>query len=209
MNLDIHLHPATQRWLRDSPLTPYVIGYFNHLVQCRYSIQAARNYINGIAHLGRWMAQSHIPIDQIGESTVSQFLDEHLPVCDCPRPAFRSRPELRAACAHLLRLLRDQDAIPAPATPTTPADEEVGRFDEHLCKVRGLAVETRRNYRRIVRCLLDARFGTAEVDFPALRPADVRRFVAGQMEHRPTASNASAIAAALHALPALSGHLRQ
>ena len=50
-----------------------------------------------------------------------------------------------------------------------------------------------------MRRLLAARFGTAEIDFPALQPADVRRFVADQMEHRATASNASAIAAALRA----------
>ena len=33
----IHLPPTTQRWLRDSPLTPYVMVYFDHLIQCRYA----------------------------------------------------------------------------------------------------------------------------------------------------------------------------
>ena len=145
MNPTIHLHPATQRWLRDGPLTPYVIGYFEYLIHCRYSIQSARKYVTGIAHLGRWMGQSNLSINQLDEMAVTRFLDGHLPVCDCPHPAFRSRPDLRAACAHLLRILRDQGVIPLPAMPTAPLDEEVRRFDEHLCNVRGLAVETRHN----------------------------------------------------------------
>ena len=37
MSSTIHLPPTTQRWLRDSPLTPYVMGYFDHLIQCRYA----------------------------------------------------------------------------------------------------------------------------------------------------------------------------
>jgi len=199
MNPTIHLHPTTQRWLRDGPLTPYVIGYFEYLIQCRYSVQAARKYVTGIAHLGRWMGQSNLSINQLDERAVTRFLDDHLPVCECPRPAFRSRPDLRAACAHLLRILRDQGVIPLPAMPTAPLDEEVKHFDEHLCNVRGLAVETRRNYLRIVRRLLDMRFGAGEINFPTLQPADVRRFVADQMENKSTASNASAIAAALRA----------
>ncbi len=195
----IHLHPTTQRWLRDSPLTPYVIGYFNHLIQCRYSVQTARKYIAGIAHLGLWMGQSQLLIDQLDERAVNRFIDEHLPVCDCPHPAFQTRSDLRAACVHLLRILRDQGIIPLPATPSTPLDEEVGRFDEHLRNVRGLAVDTRRNYLRIVRSLLDARFGDAEIAFSALQPADVRRFVADQLERKATHSNASVITTALRA----------
>jgi integrase len=54
-------------------------------------------------------------------------------------------------------------------------------------------------YERIVRRLLYLRFGAAEIDFSALQPAHVRRFVADQLEHRTTASNASSIAAALRA----------
>jgi len=38
MRSTIHLHPTTQRWLRDCPLTPYVAGYFHknwgHVLHC-------------------------------------------------------------------------------------------------------------------------------------------------------------------------------
>ena len=183
MSSTIHLPPTTQRWLRDSPLTPYVMGYFDHLTQCRYAAVTTEKYMAAIAHLGLWMGQSHLAIEQLDEQAVNRFLDEHLPICDCPRPVFRTRSDLRAACARLLRILRDRGVVPWPTTPTAPLDAEADLFDEHLRNVRGLADETCRNYRRIVRCLLEARFGTAEIVFPDLQPADVRQFIAGQLAH--------------------------
>ena len=78
-------------------------------------------------------------------------------------------------------------------------DQEVDRFDDYQRDVRGLSLATRRNYSRIVRRLLEVRFGASEIVFSALQPADVRRFVADQLEQRTTASNAGLIAAALRA----------
>ncbi|MGR9108727.1 MAG: tyrosine-type recombinase/integrase [Gammaproteobacteria bacterium] len=192
-------HPTTQRWLRDCPLTPYVSGYFDYLIERRYSGRITQKYIEGVAHLGRWMSQCHLTIDQLDEEAINRFLDEHLPRCDCPRPAFRSRSHLSAACAHLLRILRERGVVPPPAILTAPLDEEIDRFDAHLRDVRGLADETRRNYRRIVHRLLEMRFGTAEIVFSALQPADVRQFIADQLGHKATPSNASVIATALRA----------
>ena len=199
MSSTIHLPPTTQRWLRDSPLTPYIMGYFDHLIQCRYAAETTEHYMAGIAHLGLWMGQSHLAIEQLDEQAVNRFLDEHLPMCDCPRPVFRTRSDLRAACAHLLHSLRDCGVIPQPATPTIPLDAEVDRFAEYLRNVRGLASETCRNYRRIVRCLLEARFGTEEIVFPVLQPADVRQFIADQLAHRATPAKARLVASALRA----------
>jgi len=199
MSSKIHLSPTTQRWLRDSPLTPYVMGYFDHLIQCRYATETTERYMAGIAHLGFWMGQIHLVIEQLDEKAVTRFLDEHLPICSCPQPVFQLRTDLRAACAHLIRILRDRGVIPKPVTQAVPFDAEVGLFDEHLRNVRGLADETRRNYRRIVRSFLKARFGTEEIVFPALQPADVRQFIAAQLEHRATTANARAVASGLRA----------
>ena len=98
-----------------------------------------------------------------------------------------------------MRILRDRGVVPWPTTPTAPLDAEADLFDEHLRNVRGLADETCRNYRRIVRCLLEARFGTAEIVFPDLQPADVRQFIAGQLARRATPAKARQIASALRA----------
>lgn len=199
MTPSIHLQLNTQRWLRDSPLTPYAIGYYDYLVLRRYSVETIEKHLASIAHLGHWMGQCHLSVGQLDEGTVTQFLDEHLPFCDCPCPAFGSRPDLRAACHHLLRVLRDLGVIPAPVAPASPIDREVARFDEYLSNVKGLGTETRRNYRRVVRHLLEHRFGGEEFAFQALQPSDVRRFIADQPERRTTSASASATAVALRA----------
>lgn len=199
MPLSIHLPLNTQRWLRGSPLTPYAIAYYDYLALRRYSVETIEKHLASVAHLGHWMGQCHLPIGQLDEGVVTRFLDEHLPVCDCPRPAFGSRTDLRAACHHLLRVLRDLGVIPEPVPPSSPLDREVARFDEHLCNVKGLGTETRRNYRRVVRQLLEHCFGGEDIAFQALQPSDVRRFIADRQDHRATSANASATAAALRA----------
>ena len=195
----IHLPPAAQRWLRNSPITPYVLIYLDYLTKNRYADETTENYLAGLAHLGLWMGLNHRSIEELDEAVVSRFLDEHLPNCDCPRPIFKTHADLKAACGHFLRLLRDRSIIPFPVSPADPVLTEVERFDDYLSDVKGLASGTRRNYRCIVLRFLQACFGSAEVEFSALQPADVRQFIAGQLKHPATPSKARQVAAALRA----------
>jgi integrase/recombinase XerC len=195
----IHLPPTTQRWLRNSPITPYVLVYLDYLIECRYADETAEHYLAGLAHLGLWMGLNHLNIEELDETVVTQFLDEHLPNCDCPRPIFQTRADISAACAHFLRILRNRGVIALPVSPVDPVQEEVERFDDYLTDVKGLASETCRNYRRVVLSFLQACFGGAEVVFTALQAADVRQFIAGQLKHCATPAKASLVATALRA----------
>lgn len=195
----IHLSPATQRWLRNSPVTPYVLSYLNYLAECRYADETSEHHLAGLAHLGLWMDRNHFRIEEFDEALVAQFLDEHLPNCDCPRPIFQTRADLSAACGHFLRILRDRGVIPPLPTPIEPVYAEADRFDDYLRDVRGLASETRRNYRRIVLNFLQACFGSAEIVFTALQPDDVRHFMAEQLTPRSTSTKANSLACALRA----------
>lgn len=195
----IHLSPTAQRWLRNSPITPYVLVYLDYLTKCRYADETTEHYLAGLAHLGLWMRLNHRSIGEFDEAVVTQFLDEHLPNCDCPQPIFHTRSDLKAACGHFLGLLRERGIIPFPVSPTDPVHAEIGHFDKYLTDVKGLASGTRRNYRCIVLRFLQDCFGSAEVEFTALQPADVRQFIAGQLKHPATPSKASQVAAALRA----------
>lgn len=196
---NLHLPPAAQRWLRNSPVTPYVLVYLDYLTKCRYADETTEHYLAGLAHLGLWMGLNHLSIGELDEALVTQFLDDHLPNCDCPRPIFHTRSDLKAACGHFLRLLRDRGIIPLPVRPADPVHAEAEHFDDYLTDVKGLASGTRRNYRCIVLHFLQACFGSAEVEFTALQPDDVRQFFAGQLKHPATPSKASQVAAALRA----------
>ena len=75
--------------------------------------------------------------------------------------------------------------------------EELRRYDEHLRDIRGLAVGTRSQRARIVGRLLNQQFAGRAVDITKLRPDDVRRFLASQLDAHRTPSNASQLASAL------------
>lgn len=85
----------------------------------------------------------------------------------------------------------------APAARPDHITTELERYDEHLRDVRGLARETRRGLVYVVGRFLRHKFGGRVVDFSKLRPDDVRRFTANQLEVHPTVSHASKLAAAL------------
>lgn len=83
------------------------------------------------------------------------------------------------------------------AVPTDHIAEELRRYDEHLRDVRGLAAGTRQDRIRVAGWLLQQKFARRPVDIAELRPDDVRRFLANQLDAHRTTSNASRLASAL------------
>jgi hypothetical protein len=83
------------------------------------------------------------------------------------------------------------------AASTNNITEELRRYDKHLRDVRGLAVGTRQDHLRIARWLLQQKFAGHPIDIATLRPEDVRRFLASQLDAHRTTSNASRLASAL------------
>lgn len=75
--------------------------------------------------------------------------------------------------------------------------EELRCYDEYLRDVRGLATGTRRQRTLTVGRLLQRKFADRPIDLARLRPEDVRRFLADQLDVRRSPSNASQLASAL------------
>jgi hypothetical protein len=87
--------------------------------------------------------------------------------------------------------VRSSEEIPNPVA------DELRRYDDHLRDVRGLAAGTRHNRCRIVEQLLSKEFAAGIVNMDALRPVDIRRFIARQLEGSPSHSAAAQVATAL------------
>ena len=166
-------------WLLESQLAPYVDALTHHFIQGGYASSTAATYIVCIAHFAHWLTQRGIDVHRIGEEVVRQFLDDHLPNCNCARQVHRVRTDLRAALRHLFVVLRANDVIAGPPVRMTPVDEELRCFDDHMNHARGLAPKTRSHYLCIVRRLLLEQFSDHSVMFSTITPEDVRRFVAG------------------------------
>lgn len=199
MDSILHLHPTPEKWLFESYLGPYIDTYNDHLILGGYATKTIHTHMLCLAHLARWMSQSRCEIADLDESTVSCFLNEHLPDCDCPEPVWRNRRDLSAACGHLLRVLRDNAVIAEPTFKIGPVEEELHGFDEYMTRVRGLAEGTRRGRIAIVRRLLIEFFTGRPVLISMLQPADVREFLTKELERCNSPSHASALASALRA----------
>jgi site-specific recombinase XerD len=197
MNSTRRLHLRPVDWLLDSQLAPYVDAFTQYLSERRYAPHTIDSNLGCVAHFGRWMSQCRLDIHRIDEDVVRRFLDNHLPRCECARPVRRTRPELRAALGHLLVVLRAESVIAEPRPRTTPVDEELRRFDEHMDHVRGLAPRTRTLYLGTVRRLLLELFGDDPVVLSAITPDAVRRFVARQSELYSTPRSTGTLVSAL------------
>ena len=201
MDSILHFHQNTKGWLLDSVYASHVDAVVDDLECSQYASSTIKTYIACIAHFARWSDQCQLALKEVGEEAVSRFLGEHLPHCDCPSPVRRSHGDLRAACRHLLRVLRDNGVIaePEPDVSQDDIEEELLGFDEHMRCLRGLAAKTRRDRIRIVRYLLRERFADQPFEFSALQPDEVRKFIAEQLEQPSTTSRARALASALRA----------
>ncbi|MEO8411310.1 MAG: tyrosine-type recombinase/integrase [Propionivibrio sp.] len=83
------------------------------------------------------------------------------------------------------------------AASTDHIDEELRRYDAYLRDLRGLSPGSRRHGLRIAGRLLRQKFGSGVVDIARLCPADVRQFLADQLDARRTPSNAATLASGL------------
>jgi integrase/recombinase XerC len=185
------------RHLSENQLAPYVDAFTRHLMERQYSSRTVRNYLACFSHFARWSSHCQLNVDEINEDVVRRFLKDHSPHYGCARPERRARGDLRAALGHLLVVLRVNSVIAEPLPGASPVDEELRRFDGYMKSVRGLAPRTRSRYLPTVRLLLLNQFGENPIVFSAIKPEDIRRFVAVCQERYSAPASSSALASAL------------
>jgi integrase/recombinase XerC len=193
------LSATPKAWLLNSVLAPHAGSFIAYLRHGRYSPTTRRTYLGSLAHLARWMTQCCLPLRLLDESAVEQFLGRHVPHCDCPQPVIRTRSDLRAACAHLLDVLREEHVIAELPREVGHIADEMRRYDDYMRRVQGLIEGTRSGRLRIVQRLLLHKFADGPVVIGELQPDDVRKFIAQQLDLRSTTSYATTITSALRA----------
>ena len=159
----------------------------------------SEKYVSALAHYAHWMTRCRLSAAQLDEAFVEQFLNRHLPRCDCHATALRTHGDLRAGLGHLLDLLREQGVIAELPMPTGPIADELCRYDAHMRDARGLAARTREGRLSIVGRLLLWKFAGRTIIVAELQPEELRDFIAQEMQRVSTTSHASTLAAALRA----------
>ena len=195
----LSLHPLARAWLLDGPLSASIDAYIAMLERGSYSEGSTEKYVRALAHYAHWMTRCRLSAAQLDEAFVEQFLNRHLPRCDCHATALRTHGDLRAGLGHLLELLREQRVIAELPPPTGPIADELCRYDAHMRDARGLAARTREGRLSIVGRLLLWKFAGRTFSVAELQPQELRDFIAQDMQRVSTTSHASALAAALRA----------
>lgn len=195
----LSLHPLARAWLLDGPLSANIDAYIAMLERGSYSEGSTEKYVRALAHYAHWMTRCRLSAAQLDEAFVEQFLNRHLPRCDCHATALRTHGDLRAGLGHLLDLLREQGVIAELPMPTGPIADELCRYDAHMRDARGLAARTREGRLSIVGRLLLWKFAGRTIIVAELQPEELRDFIAQEMQRVSTTSHASALAAALRA----------
>ena len=193
------LHPVIRTWLFEGPLSSHVSAYVARLRRGRYAPSTVGHCLNGMAHFSHWMVQCSLPAQLLDDGWVDEFMQHHLPRCDCPGEAMRTPKSVHAALTALLEVLRECGVITELPKPTGPIVDELRNYDTSMRDARGLADGTRRSYLRIIGRLLLFKFADRPVILGELEPEDVRRFIANQMESLSSISNATTIAVTLRA----------
>lgn len=195
-------HHSSTDWLFESQLAPFVDAFKHYLVGGQYASHTITTYIACLAHFAHWLTFSLRDIKQLNETVVLEFLDDHLPQCNCVSPVHRVRRDLRAALGHLLIVLRANSIISKRPQGVTPVDIELRRFDEHMNHASGLSPTTRRLYLPIIRGFLIHLFPAQNIDFSSIIPDNIRQFLVDQNQNRPTPSSLKVL------IGALRGYLR-
>ena len=144
MDLIHSMHPLARAWLLDGPLSSYVEAFQALLERGRYAEGSSAKALRAWSHFSHWMTKCQLSAEQIDEAIVEQFLDSHLPRCDCHPAALRTRNDLCASLGHLLALLREQHVIVELPGPSGPVAEELARYNTHMRDARGLALAPER-----------------------------------------------------------------
>lgn len=141
--------------------------------------------------------RSGLELARVDEKFIERFRNTHLSRCDCGWLTRSDRGDAGAALSHLLLVMRILGVAAPSAAKSTPVEEELCRFDEHMDRVRGLAPKTRQLMLRIVRELLWRRFHDRPVVISAISPEEVRRFFARVTERYHSPSSSGTVVAAL------------
>lgn len=167
--------PRVLARLRASVLAESLEPYVSRLAGRGHPVSTVQVYVQAVEHFGVWLRNEGIPVGAVGPDAVSEFVDDHLPICTCPTPHPRHAATVRAALHHLVRILGE--GRPNICTKPAPAEEEVAAFSAYLTRTCGVAAATRLYRERYVREFLTFRFGGEPAELGVLRLKDVIAFV--------------------------------
>ncbi|MEO4016101.1 site-specific integrase [Pseudomonas rossensis] len=160
----------------NSPLSATITLYVEALLTQRYAKSTIRLYLHALARFGHWMKGETLCLENIDAALTERFIREHLPVCTCSMSLHSGVADTRAALRYLLKQLAQQR--PVKSLGDDPITAELGRFDEYLQNICGVAPQTNARRCKDVGALLIHCFGAEPLVLSPLSGAQIDAFLA-------------------------------
>jgi integrase/recombinase XerD len=176
----------------DGPLAPFADGYRDWLLERGYTPLTVTRALIALGHLGRWMEQEGIDVDQLDDTAVRVFVGTQVRV--------QGRLPL-ASVRPLIEYLRGAGIVaPEPIGPASTVEQLVDAYREWLRVERRLAPSKVRNCERLARRFLAEQIPEDDVIGPVeITGADVTGFLARESE-RVSSRSAGCMACRLRSL---------
>jgi hypothetical protein len=158
--------PSIPPPLRRGPLSPYLDGFAELMVEQGYSSPARWRKIRLAADLSSWLARRRLKVGVLDERQTAAFIEAR----------WKRHPRQsgdQATLHHLLRHLRQLGVVPDPTAPCGAA-AFIGRdYGHFLLHERGFAPVSVAQYVSRARRFLADRFPDERIKLPGLRAKDV------------------------------------
>jgi integrase len=163
--------PETIGRLRNSPLLPHAIRYYEEIRAEGYARATAKWHLQLFARLDSWLARTRRKLPDLNEGIAERFVKSELSGYPHPSGAYK-------ALFRLLRLLRNAGIVPlARPTPLTPAQQLLESYRHFFLEERGCSSVTYAVFAWHIGRFLDTNFGRGLADVQQLKANDVAGFV--------------------------------
>jgi site-specific recombinase XerD len=161
------------RKLREGPFGPYLEELTVFSQEQHYSRSTIRQSLRSADHFGRWLQEQNLRLED-AQATHQLRYCLFLGRCDAGEWPYRVK-----GLSLALRFLQSKGitAQPAEATHHSPGEEWLDRFEQHLARVVGATLSTRRRYRPILSRFLRLHCSGTEPDWSRLSAEDLTGFI--------------------------------
>ena len=140
-----------------------------------FSMDTLRRYIRGADSLCRWLDGQGVAVVEVNQGHVERYVRQHTRLPDIHYAAQGRLCKATVSVPFIATVLREQGSLSGSA-PVSNADAWLARFDNHLMRVHGLALESRHHYLRYTRRLIQS-LQMSESDWTALNAEQIRDFI--------------------------------
>lgn len=175
--------PRVLARLQASAFAPELEALVDYLKRRGHRGHAISGYLLAAEQLADCITRKLVSLDGLTADGLQEFARERatLRVCGCPRKTHDRN--LISVARHFFVVLQQRGRCRSPAAaplPRSHVDALLERFDRHLREERGFAGVTREGNLRILRPVLQAKYGANVVDPAAITVQDMRQWVAAR-----------------------------